>query len=109
MSAKPVVITDPETGEVRREIAGCDTNDPADLESWYGNFGQHETLRKVVLANCRSIARAKAALVTDAKQTLSDPRADDAARQSDAYIDFIIAGMEGRRLREKNVRESFAR
>lgn len=83
----------------------CDNTDPADLEAWYGNFGFAEHYRKVVLANCREIVRAQAAL-TDTK--LSEARIDDLARTHSLYISYLAEHLDGRRMREKNVLESLA-
>ena len=95
-------ITVPETGEVLREIPECDLNDPASLEAWHGNFGYAETFRKVLLGNLREVAKAKAAMQTP-PVTLSDARADNHARCSDTYVDFLVKSLEGRIARERNV------
>lgn len=75
-------------------LPSCNTQDPADLEAWYGGFGFADHWRKVVLANCREIERARAA-TKDWK--LSEARLDDLARTSDAYIDFLITHLRGSR------------
>ena len=81
----------------------CDTSNPADLEAWFGNFGYADHFRKVVLANCKEIIRAKAT------EKVTEARIDDLARISDFYVDFLIQCLDGRRLREQNVRDSIAR
>lgn len=85
------------------DIPHCDTRDPAALEAWYGNYGAAESYRKVVLANCREIVRAQAAL-TEVK--LSEARTDDLARTHTLYLAFLAEHLDGRRLREQNVLDS---
>lgn len=85
-----------------------DTNDPASLESWFGLFGHYEHFRKILLADCREAARA-AGLKESPPVKLSDERALDKARISDRYVDYIIAGLNGRIAREQNVLASMAR
>jgi hypothetical protein len=99
-------IVDPATGEVLEAQPVCDVTDPADLEAWYGNYGYADHFRKVVLANCREAERAKA--VRDSVKH-SEARLDDLARGSDAYVNFLIANLDGRRLRERNVIDSTQR
>lgn len=96
-----------EHGEVKRELPAIDLTDPAVLEAWFGNFGTYEHLRKVVLANQRETERAKA-LLEDPPLKLSDDRADNRARTSDVYVQFLIDGLKGRTLRERNVLDSQA-
>jgi hypothetical protein len=84
----------------------CDTENPADLEAFYGPGGFVEPLRKIVLSNCREIERAKA--ITENLKT-TESRLDDLAHVNSAYVDFIIAHLEGRRLREENVLQSLRR
>ena len=93
-------------GEVVAEIPGCNLADPADLEAHFGNFGFFEHLRKIVLANCREIERAKA---LERTEKVSEARLDDLSRVSDTYVAFIIDNLEGRRRREQNVRDSMTR
>jgi hypothetical protein len=84
----------------------CDTENPADLEAFYGPGGFVEPLRKIVLSNCREIERAKA--IAENQKT-TESRLDDLAHVNSAYVDFIIAHLEGRRLREENVIQSLRR
>lgn len=88
------------------ESVTWDENDPASLEAWFGNYGHAEAFRKVVLARCREQERARAVV---RGEKLSEARLDDLARTSDAYVDYLIATLNGRRLREENVRASLAR
>lgn len=85
------------------DVPLCDTTDAAALEAWYGNFGFAEHWRKVVLASCREIIRAQAAL-TETK--LSEARIDDLARTHQLYLSFLAEHLDGRRLREQNVLDS---
>lgn len=89
----------PGIGTIAR-IPFCDTSNPADLEAWFGNFGYADHFRKVVLASCKEITRAKSS------EKLTEAKLDDAARVSDTYVDFLIQCLNGRRLREQNVLES---
>lgn len=81
-------------------IPVCDTSDPASLEAWFGNFGYADHFRKIVLASCREIARARAT------EKLTESKVDDIAHTSDVYVDFLIQCLNGRRLREQNVLDS---
>lgn len=84
------------------DIPLCDTSNPADLEAWFGNYGYAGDFRKVVLSNCAEIIRAEA---TD---KLSEARIDQLAHIHPLYVDFLIQCLNGRRLREQNVRDSIA-
>lgn len=86
---------------VRDRLPECDTLNPAELEAFYGNFGYADHFRKVCLSNCREIERARA---TAREQKVSEARLDDLARTSDTYIDYLIVNLNGRRLREEEVR-----
>ncbi len=83
-------------------MPNCDTNDPAALEAWYGNWGYAEHWRKCVLADCRELIRASSSL---AGPKLSEARIDDLARIHPNYLDFLTTHLQGRRLREKNFTE----
>lgn len=101
-----MTYTDTSTGEVIDGFPGCNTDDPAQLEAWFGLFGFFEHFRKVVLSSCKEIERAKA---VEQKEKKTVDQLDDLARTSDTYVSFLTANLQGRILREKNVRESFAR
>jgi hypothetical protein len=88
------------------EDIGFDTNDPASLEAWFGNFGHAEHFRKVVLASCREAERAGATL---RQEKLSEARLDDLARTSDKYVQYLIETLNGRCQREQNVLVSLGR
>lgn len=83
----------------------CDTENPADLEAWYGNYGFADHWRSVVLANCREIIRATRA---SDQVKITEARIDDMARTHSAYLDFLTTHLEGRRKREVNVLASMA-
>jgi hypothetical protein len=78
----------------------CDTSDPASLEAFFGNYGYADHFRKVVLSNCAEIIRA------EATEKISEARIDQLAHIHPLYVDFLIQSLNGRRLREQNVRES---
>jgi len=101
-----MTYTDTDTGEVITALPECDLNNPADVEAWYGNYSFFDHYRKCVLADCKEIERAKAVLSGE-KMTVD--RLDDLARKSDIYLTFLAKHLAGRRAREVNVRESFAR
>lgn len=84
------------------EVPACDMTDPAHLEAFYGPGGFVDDWRKVVLASCREIIRAKAVAT---KQRISEARIDDLARLHDNYIEFLVTHLNGRRLREAAIRE----
>lgn len=88
------------------ELPSCDTNDPAQIEAWFGNYGLWENYRKVVLSSCRELVRAETTL--DGKK-LSEARIDDLARIHVNYLEFLADGLHGRHLREQNVRASVSR
>lgn len=88
------------------EVPDCDFNDPASLESWYGNFGWFEHYRKVVLSNCEELVRAKAAV---SNEKITETRITSLARQHPNYLGFLEEHLHGRILRERNVIESAGR
>ena len=62
--------------------------------------------RKIVLASCKEVERAKAVA---SGEKVSEARLDDLARVSDVYVSFIVSNLEGRTKRERNVIDSQAR
>lgn len=88
------------TGEIVN-LPKCDINDPGDLAAWYGNYGYDEKFRKVRLANCRELVRARAALL---EATISEARIDDLARQESIYLDYLAENLNGRRIYEAELR-----
>jgi hypothetical protein len=87
------------------ESFAWDDNDPASLEAWFGLYGHAEHFRKVVLASARETERARA---TATETKVTEARLDDLARTSDKYVDYLIATLHGRHLREQNVLSSMA-
>lgn len=86
-----------------RPIPVADTEDPAELEAYYGNYGVGDNLRKVCLANCKEIVRARYAV---GKEKISESRIDDLAHLHDNYLDFLTTHLKGRTARERNVLSS---
>lgn len=86
------------------KLPSCDLTNPAELEAWFGPFGNWDHWRKSVLANCREMIRA--ANATGGNVKLTESRLDDLARTHDAYLSFLLEGLKGRTLREQNVRDS---
>lgn len=96
----------PETLPQPVSIPGCNFDDPAALEAWFGNYGWFEHYRKVVLSNCREMERAKA-VAAGIKRTVD--QIDDLARNHPNYLHLLTESLPGRILREKNVLESASR
>lgn len=86
-----------------KALPNCDTNDPGALEAWYGAFGYADHWRKCVLSDCREVIRASTTL---AGSKLSEARIDDLARLHANYLEFLTVHLQGRILRERNVRQS---
>lgn len=101
---------DPMTGEALIDLPACDTSDPADLESWHAPFGYSEHFRKVILADAGAVERAKDALnETPGFKKRPETQINDDARRSDMYMGYLVEQLQGRRKRERNVRDSGAR
>src|SRR5882724_13431974 len=88
------------------KIPICDVSDPASLESWYGPFSFFDHWRKVVLANCREIERARA---VERQEKITESRLDDLARVSDIYVSFLTIHLGGREMRENMVKQEMGR
>jgi hypothetical protein len=84
------------------DVPVCETTDPGQLEAWYGPYGFFEHYRKIVLANCREIVRATAALQG---QKITVDRTDDLGRLHANYLSFLTEHLKGRQLREQMARE----
>lgn len=84
-------------------LPAIDTTDPGQLEAMYANFGFGEPWRKVVLANCKEIVRAKYAV---GKSRISEARIDDLAHLHDSYLQFLTDGLKYRTIRENNLKEA---
>jgi hypothetical protein len=79
-------------------------DDPGQVEAWFapGSYSHYEHFRKVVLAGCRELVRARAAV--DAEK-LSEARIDDKARLTDNYMQYLTDSLEGRSIRETMIRQ----
>ncbi len=83
------------------ELPACDLTDPAQLIAWWGNFGFGEHYRKVVLANCYELERARAAAT---KTHVTEARLKELARINPAYLGFLADGLQGRIIYERESR-----
>lgn len=101
LTGVPDIAANRGVGVINR-LPMCDLTNPADLESWFGNFGFVDHFRKIVLSSCKEIERAKNPAASEAKL-------DTLAHINDSYVDFMIQCLNGRRLREQNVLESTQR
>lgn len=95
MIPEPIAVLPPLPDELAPEI----------LSALYGNFGFCEHWRKVTLASCREIERAKAAT---AETKVSESRLDDLARLHPNYLAFLTKHLEGRILFERMANETLA-
>lgn len=73
------------------------------LAALYSGFAFWETWRKVVLAGCRELIRASAAI---AGTKLSEARIDDLARTHSVYLEFLRVHLEGRMAWEREVQKN---
>lgn len=73
------------------------SDDPAVLAAWYGPFGFFDHYRKVRLALCTELERAK----VEGKTT--ETRLDLLARLHPAYLSFLEEHLRGRSLYEQDV------
>jgi hypothetical protein len=96
-----------EVAEVRygvEDIPAIDMDDPGMVEAWFapGSYSHYEHYRKVVLAQCKELIRAKASV--DGSK-LSETRIDDLSRLHDNYLSYLRDSLEGRSIRETMVRQ----
>jgi len=87
---------------VRRPWPPAPDAGPEQLSAWHGAFGHYDYLRKVILADCKLVARGKAA---EQGGKITNDQADDEAHTSDDYVQFLIDGLNGRIAYEKMVAE----
>lgn len=97
----------PAETEVRygvEQIPAIDMDDPGMVEAWFapGSYSHYEHYRKVVLAQCKELIRAKAATNSE---KLSETRIDDLSRLHDNYLTYLADSLEGRSIRETMVRQ----
>lgn len=90
-------------GPIGDKIPKVDLTDPGELEALYGPFGFFDYFRKSCLANCKEIVRATAAMD---KKPMTESRIDDLAHTHPLYFGFLTDGLNGRRQREENARET---
>lgn len=76
----------------------CDLSNPAELDAWFGRSQLWAHVRKIVLAKCRQLERAKCEVANE-KYTVD--KIDDRARLHSLYTDFILDCLEGSAMREK--------
>ena len=83
-------------------VPEIDLNDPAQLEAWYGSGSVcfYEAYRKVVLASCKEIVRARATL---SGKRITEDRAGDLARLHPSYLDYLAKHLDGRKRRERAI------
>lgn len=74
---------------------------PEVLSAWYSGFAYAETYRKVVLAQCKELVRARYAA---GDQKISEARIEDLSRQHPIYLDYLVRHLKGRQLYELQAR-----
>ena len=84
-------------------IPAMETDDPAQLEALFGNYGMWEHYRKVIQAQCEELVRADYAVKNE---KITETRISALARVHPNYLSFLADGLFGREARERNVRES---
>ena len=70
-----------------------DLEDPGTLAAWYSGFAFAESYRKIVLAQCRELVRAK---FVAANAKITESRIDDLARNHPSYLAFLETHLHGR-------------
>jgi hypothetical protein len=101
-----IVVTDAGRAALRAPVLPFDEPedwaDPGVCASWHSGFAYAETYRKVTLAHCRELERAKA---TAKSEKYSEARLDDLAHTNELYLDYLARMLQGRYRYEQNVRE----
>lgn len=77
-------------------------DDPAVLAALYSGYAMYDVWRKVVLATCRELVRASAAM---ANQKLTEARLDDMAHTHPAFLRFMEVHLQGRIKWEREVQK----
>ena len=75
---------------------------PELLAAWHGSFGFVEPFRKVILADCRLVERAKAQTTGE---RITEAKLDDLSHTSEDYVAFLTDALNGRVAYEKMIRE----
>jgi hypothetical protein len=86
-------------------IPDIDLKDPAQLETFYGNFAFFDHYRKAVLSQCHELLRAKYIN----KEKVTEQRLENESRTHPIYLSFLTEHFHGRHQRERNVWESLRR
>ena len=84
-------------------IPDCDLTDPASVDAWFGRNQLFAHVRKVKLALCRELERAKCE-ASNERYTVD--KIDDRARLHPLYVGFLLHCLEGARIREELWREA---
>ena len=84
------------------EVPDPDLTDPAILASFYSGFAFYEHWRKVVLAQCEELVRAKFA-AQDVK--ITETRIQSLARLHAGYLGFLETHLHGRISWEREVQK----
>jgi hypothetical protein len=107
-SWKPTEETAPTTEEPDAPLGGnipdIDLTDPAQLETFYGNYSFFDHYRKAVLAQCHELLRARYI-----GQKITEQRLENESRTHPIYLSFLTEHFHGRHQRELNVWESLRR
>lgn len=93
-----MTMTTTETDDL--EIPGCNLDDPAEVEAFFGNFGMAEHFRKSVQASCEELVRADYAR---REEKITETRISALARVHQNYMAFLVETLQGRVARERNV------
>ena len=75
-----------------------ETDDFHELAAFYSGYAFYESYRKIVLASCKEVIRAKYLM---ANQKITQDRIDDLAHLHLAYLDFIARHLVGRKAYER--------
>jgi hypothetical protein len=78
-------------------IPDRETDTPEELAAWFSGYSMFEMYRKVLLANCRELVRARFAVNGE---KITEARLDDLGRLEPAYLNYLERGLHGRILWE---------
>ncbi len=78
-------------------------DDPAVLAAFYSGYAMYDVYRRVVLATCKELIRARASF---AGHKITEARIDDLAHQHPAFLGFMEVHLKGRVKWERCVQES---
>jgi hypothetical protein len=77
-------------------------DDPARLAALYSGFAMYDVWRRVVLAACRELIRASAAM---AGQKLTEARIEDMSYVHPSFLQFMETHLRGRTMWEAEVQK----